>query len=120
MTISVTKDASGKPTLDVTPPVPKITQSGSNSDKDTCAKAWSTIGQILGAILDAFTLGLDMGFFSNLFSDLLSPHVANVPNPVTALRNMNSTVNGSFMLPAGQVFFFKVCHCPLYYPLSGL
>ncbi|KAK6352477.1 hypothetical protein TWF730_009302 [Orbilia blumenaviensis] len=105
--IAAQKDSKGKPIVTISPPVAKIDDNGSNSDMNTCAKVWDVIGKIIGAILEALTLGLGQGFFIKLFSELLTPQVGAAPNPVTCLQNLSSSINGSFMLPAGQVFFFK-------------
>lgn len=106
ITIEATKDAQGNPTLKISQST-KIDSSTNSSDKNDCAKAWKIIGEILGGILDIFTLGLDGMFFSNLFGELLDTKIPNIGNIGQAFANISNSVRATVLLPAGQVFFFK-------------
>ncbi|KAK3672969.1 hypothetical protein LTR78_007079 [Recurvomyces mirabilis] len=108
-TIVVTADKNdkGEPTLRISNPPPKITSSGHDSWMNDCCKAFSWIAKIIGVIGDALSLGLDNNFFQNLFNNLLVPTASGIFNPVSALGSTGTTVNGSLLLPAGQIFFFK-------------
>ncbi|QDW27170.1 hypothetical protein [Pedobacter sp. KBS0701] len=105
-TIEATKDASGYPTLKVTNSS-KIDNLSSDSDQNTCAKAFAWIGKILGGILDALTGGLDQGFFTGLFDGLLDLHIPQIGNMGVAFGNLSNAVRTTILLPGGQVFYFK-------------
>ncbi|MFY7669810.1 hypothetical protein ACOSP6_01850 [Tenacibaculum sp. MEBiC06402] len=106
ITIESTKDANGNPTL-------KISQSTNldnvqhDSSKNDCAKTYEIIGKIIGTILDALTLGLDQGFFTKLFDDLMDLKIPNIGNIGQAFSNLSNSVRSTVLLPAGQVFYFK-------------
>lgn len=109
--ITQSKDSSGNPTLNVSEPYLNVTDSDSGKGQNTCADVWKTIADILGTILDVlkaiFTLKFD-GFFTKLFEELVNPSSGDLPNPRLILESLIANINGAFILPAGQVFFFKV------------
>lgn len=96
------------PVLTANQPTPQITRAVDGKDENTCAKGASVISKILGKFLDHILPGLDLNFFENLLSGLMNPRLPGRPNPTTAFSAMASTINTSFLLPAGNVFFFRV------------
>lgn len=104
--IEATKDELGNPTLKLTQST-TIDNCTSDSDKNDCAKAFEWIGKILGTILDVITAGLDQGFFTKLFDDLMDLHIPNIGNIGAAFGNISNAVRTTILLPGGQVFYFK-------------
>ncbi|KAF3919658.1 hypothetical protein ABW20_dc0105313 [Dactylellina cionopaga] len=68
LTISSGKDSSGKPIVTVSQPVAIINDTGTNSDMNDCAKGWGVVGAILGPVLDAFTLDLDLSPTTEIYA----------------------------------------------------
>ncbi len=107
VTFKAEKDAkTGHPTIKIQNNF-SSTLGDHGTDKNSCAEAWEWIGRILGAILDAFTLGFDHGFFSNLFAAAFSVDVGSVGNIGVVMGNLGQTVAAVLLLPAGNVFFIK-------------
>ena len=107
VTFKAEKDAkTGHPTIKIRKNFTS-TVGDHGTDKNSCAEAWEWIGRILGAILDAFTLGFDGGYFSNLFAEAFSVDVGSVGNIGVVMGNLGQTVTAILLLPAGNVFFIK-------------
>lgn len=102
------KDGFGKPVLTASQPTPQITLAKEGKDENDPAKGIALLAKIIGKFLDNIIPGLSFNFFENLFDDLLNPRLPNRPNPTAAFHAMASTINTSFLLPAGNVFFFRV------------
>ncbi|KAK5451905.1 hypothetical protein LTS15_007628 [Exophiala xenobiotica] len=97
-----------KPSLKPTdPPIIHVTSFSQDSWKNDCAKAWGTIGEILGGILDLFTAFQDGNFFQDMFTNLMTNPVGGLPPIDLSLQAINSANEASFMLPAGDEFMFK-------------
>ena len=97
-----------KPSITVSNPQVRITGTSSNSDKNGCADKWGTIGEIFGSFLDFFTAFQDGGFLGKLFSDTTGIGQFTMPAMNLALGTVSTASKNSFMLPAGDVFFFQV------------
>jgi hypothetical protein len=78
------------------------TGGGSNSDKNTCADAFSWIGSILGGILDVGTGWADGGFFSGLLASALSVSVPGIGTVQVALGNFLPDLSSMNVLPSGS------------------
>jgi hypothetical protein len=120
MVVAVELDDKHQPTLKLNSSAIKIESQTRDSWENDCAKAWSVIGAIIGGFLDALTLGLDNGFFTKLFDDLLSVSPPGLPNAASSFSGLGASANNAFMFPGGQVFFFKVCSCLLYSSLPSI
>jgi len=96
-----------KPSITTVGPQIKIDSSSSDSGKNSCADAWGTIGEIFGTFLDFFTAFQDGGFLENLFSDTTGIGHFTMPAVNVALGTVSTASSNAFMLPAGDVFFFK-------------
>jgi hypothetical protein len=103
--IQVGRDANGNPKLSVGSPNPTITNTGHNSGKNDCA---DILGGILDGIIGVFTLGFSFLFFNNLFHDLLNSSAGTIVAPIGSIDSAAQNVNGSYMLPAGNIFHFDV------------
>jgi len=77
-----------------------------NHDQNSCAKAFSWIGRILGGVLDVFTGFGDRFFFSNLVSNAFSVSVPGIGRVSVALSELSNTVRSSILLPAGDTFVY--------------
>ncbi|KAI1644579.1 uncharacterized protein F4817DRAFT_318734 [Daldinia loculata] len=112
ITLTQTKDKDGKVTIEVKASDPVFSQYGPSSGKNGCAEFWEEVAIIIGTILDVlkaiFTFGLSTdNFFSKLFLELVSPDMGRLPGPAAFVGGLDSNINSTFMLPAGQVFFSK-------------
>ena len=100
------KDAKGNPTISIDHDF-DVKSPRTSSSKNGCAKAWKIIGQILGAILSIFSMGITAPFFIKLFGDLLDTKIPGIGNLSLAMGSLGASVSTAVILPAGQVFFFK-------------
>jgi|CXWL01.1.fsa_nt_gi hypothetical protein len=108
ITLATAKNDKGEPTLGISASDARISNSTSDSGKNDCAKAFEEIGKIVGGVLDALTFFSDKGFFSNLLDGVMGLPVPGIGNLGTAFGNLTNSVSTVLVLPAGQVFFFKV------------
>ncbi|KAH8649748.1 hypothetical protein BGZ60DRAFT_534628 [Tricladium varicosporioides] len=94
-----------RPYIKASPPKMNTTKHEANSGQNTLAKTTGVFGKIFDGVVDFFNI-----FGADLSSDLegsWSAHVDGMPSVDVAMGNLYDTVNGSFVLPAGDVFFFK-------------
>ncbi len=103
-TISVT--ASGDSGLQVSHNF-ETTSSTHDSDSNTCAKDMKFIGNVLGGVVDVFTLGLDGGFFGTTLGNALSVDIPGVGDLDVAMNHLAESVANVIVLPAGDVFDFS-------------
>ncbi|MFY7669811.1 hypothetical protein ACOSP6_01855 [Tenacibaculum sp. MEBiC06402] len=82
----------------------KITHQSSGSSKNSCAKAFSWIGKILGGILDVFTGWTDGGFFSNLLSEAFSVNIPGIGTISLALGNFSNAISSFVLTPTGKKY----------------
>jgi hypothetical protein len=106
ITISAEKDANGVPQLKVGQ-TSKILTHTTNHDTNTCADVMKVLGDILGGILDIFSLGLDGGFFTKLFENLMTVNIPGIGSLEIAFANIGQSLTSNVLMPAGQTFFFK-------------
>lgn len=106
VSLNLTKDSKGRPNVSITK---NFTTSNVNqgTSKNDCAKTFEIIGQILGAILDALSFGLDGMYFMNLFAEVFGVKIEGVGDIGDVLGELGATVNTVLLLPAGNVFFIK-------------
>jgi len=107
ITLSVSKNKQGQPSLAVSQSPVSITNSKQDSSQNDCAKGFAVIGKILGTILDALTFFQDKGFFSNLIDKAFDLHTPGIGNVGAVFNNLGNSIGTVIILPAGQVFFFK-------------
>ncbi|KAK6949364.1 hypothetical protein Daesc_009439 [Daldinia eschscholtzii] len=112
ITLTQTKDKDGKVIIQVKASDPEVSDNHPSHGQNTCADIWQEVAKIIGTILDVlkaiFTLGINAdNFFSKLFLELVSPNVGRLPGPSAFVGSLDSNINSTFMLPAGQVFFSK-------------
>ncbi|ABX04838.1 MAG TPA: hypothetical protein DEF47_08365 [Herpetosiphon sp.] len=106
VSLITTKDTNGRPNLSITKQF-SISNVDKGQDKNSCAEAWTIIGDILGSILDAFSFGLDGNFFANLFANAFGIHIDSIGNIGVVLGDIGTTINTALILPAGNVFFIS-------------
>jgi hypothetical protein len=106
VSLMTTKDANNRPNISITKSF-NVSNIDTGQDKNDCAKAWEIIGEILGALLDAFSFGLDGMFFTKLFSQAFGVEIQNIGNIGVVLGDLGGTINTVLLLPAGNVFFIK-------------
>src|SRR5262249_1341184 len=75
-------------------------------NEDGCSDFFDVLSQLLGSFLDGITGFKDNSFFTRLFDAVIKIH-PTVGNVAFALANLTNTIGNVFLLPAGQVFFFK-------------
>lgn len=81
-----------------------ITNQNSDHDTNSCADAFSWMGQIIGGILDVFTFWTDNGMFSNLLSDALSINLPGIGNLNIGLDNFSNSINNMVLTPTGSKY----------------
>ncbi|KAF2837356.1 hypothetical protein M501DRAFT_978492 [Patellaria atrata CBS 101060] len=88
---------------------PQIITNGTTSNEwqNDTAKFWGTLGEIFGTFLDLFTAFQDGNFLANLFSDTTGIDHFSLPDVNVALSSLPEGAKNAFMLPGGDVFFFK-------------
>ncbi|KAI1802876.1 hypothetical protein F4811DRAFT_572527 [Daldinia bambusicola] len=112
ITLKQAKDKDGKVTIQVIASDPVFSNYEPSSGQNPCAAFWKDVAVIIGTILDVlktiFTFGINNdNFFKQLFLELLTPDMGSLPGPTTFVGSLDSNINSTFMLPAGQVFFSK-------------
>ena len=114
ISLAVTKDAQGNPEL-TTATSFEIVTSEQNSDQNDCAKFYSWIANALGSVLEffgsIFGQNLPSGVLQRVLEMVMSAPVPGIGDLSTALGNLPNSFGTMFMLPAGDVFFFKKPDC---------
>ncbi|KAI1464011.1 uncharacterized protein F4812DRAFT_468178 [Daldinia caldariorum] len=115
ITLIKAKDKDGKVTIQVSASDPVFSGYKPSSGQNECAAFWKDVAFWVGTILDAlksiFTFGLSNdNFFKKLFMELLTPDIGSLPGPTAFVGSLDSNINSTFMLPAGQVFFSKLTY----------
>lgn len=97
--VDVSKDAMGRPTLSVQSTRTQIDDSFTDHGSNTCAKAVGWLLDIINNFISIFTGSINEDFLESIFKHMLLTDVG---------PSVGRSTHNSFMLPAGQVFFFKV------------
>ncbi|KAJ5676526.1 uncharacterized protein N7477_002159 [Penicillium maclennaniae] len=106
ITLDCTIDsATNKPTIKASTPVITITSSNNDNYQNGWAKFLGGLGIVLGGLLDAITAGKFN--LENTFSDNWGAHVDGIPQVNVTMDHLFDATHNSFMLPAGDVFYFK-------------
>ncbi|KAJ6113507.1 hypothetical protein N7523_006824 [Penicillium sp. IBT 18751x] len=106
ITLDCTIDsATNKPTIKASTPVITITSSNNDQYQNGWAKFLGGLGIVLGGLLDAITAGKFN--LENTFSDNWGAHVDGIPQVNVTMDHLFDATHNSFMLPAGDIFYFK-------------
>jgi hypothetical protein len=97
-----------KPIIKASAPVIQTTSYSTDNYQNGWAKFLGPLGKIFGGLLDLFTAFQDGNAMSNLFGNSWGAHVDGIPPVNVSMDNLFDATHSSFLLPAGDVFFFKV------------